>query len=46
MVEALRVPDLIYTPSWYVFDPVKALGLILTRFQSAGDQYELSMPYD
>ena len=46
MVEALRVPDLIYTPSWYVFDPVKALGLILTRFQSAGDQYELSMLYD
>jgi nuclease HARBI1 len=34
------------TPSRYVFDPVKALGLTLARFCSAGDQYELSMHYN
>jgi hypothetical protein len=46
MVEALGLPDLIYTPSRYVFDPVEALGLTLAQFRSAGDQYELSMLYD
>lgn len=46
MVEALGLPNLIYTPSRSVFEPVKALGLTLTRFRSAGDQYELSMLYN
>ena len=46
MVETLGLPELIYIPSRYVFDPVEALCLTLARFPSVGDQYELSMLYD
>jgi nuclease HARBI1 len=46
MVETLGLPDLIYIPSRYVFDPVEAFCLTLARFLSVGDQYELSMLYD
>jgi nuclease HARBI1 len=46
MVEALDLPEYIVTPLQFVFDPVEALGLTLTCFHSAGDQYELSMLYN
>ena len=46
MVDALGLPELIYTPNQSVFDPVEALGLTLAHFRSAGDQYELLMLYN
>lgn len=39
-------PPLIKTPTGYSFDSVEALGLTLARFQTAGDQYGLSMIYN
>jgi nuclease HARBI1 len=46
MVDVLNLPLLIKTPTGYSFDSVEVLGLTLARFQTAGDQYKLSMLYN
>ncbi|KAI3998292.1 hypothetical protein K523DRAFT_376698 [Schizophyllum commune Tattone D] len=43
--EALDIPEEFKTTGRYVFSGLEALCLLLARFRSAGDMYELSMKY-
>src|SRR6202042_2783653 len=46
MVEALEIPESFVTSNQYVFTGIEAFCPLCTRFQSAGDMYQLSMQYD
>ncbi|TRM70554.1 hypothetical protein BD626DRAFT_373859, partial [Schizophyllum amplum] len=46
MVVALDLPEVIHTPNRYRFSGVEALALTLARFNSTGDQFELSAVFD
>ncbi|KAJ6493877.1 hypothetical protein DFH09DRAFT_871267, partial [Mycena vulgaris] len=42
----MDIPAPFRTRGRYAFSPVEALGLLLARFRSAGDMYEVSMKYN
>ncbi|KAJ6455572.1 hypothetical protein C8R47DRAFT_943706, partial [Mycena vitilis] len=43
---AMNIPEVVKTDNGCSFDRIEALCLLLARFRSAGDQFELSMKYD
>jgi nuclease HARBI1 len=45
MAEALKIPDVIVTPTQSVFSGIEALCLTCARFRTAGDIYELTIKY-
>ncbi|KAJ3724797.1 hypothetical protein FB446DRAFT_622064, partial [Lentinula raphanica] len=46
LVDILDVPELIRTRSRYMFTSVEALGLLLVRFRSGADEFELASRYN
>ncbi|KAJ7733167.1 hypothetical protein B0H16DRAFT_1239164, partial [Mycena metata] len=46
LVDALEIPEVIRTHSRCAFKGIEALCLLIARFRSAGEQYELSMKYN
>ncbi|KAJ7193701.1 hypothetical protein GGX14DRAFT_378724, partial [Mycena pura] len=46
LVEAMDIPDPFKTSSGYVFSAIEALCLLLARFKTAGDIYDLTMHYN
>ncbi|KAJ7206541.1 hypothetical protein GGX14DRAFT_311382, partial [Mycena pura] len=45
LVEALQIPDPFKTSSRYVFSAIEALCLLLARFRSAGNIYDLTKDF-
>ncbi|KAJ7112543.1 hypothetical protein C8R44DRAFT_677100, partial [Mycena epipterygia] len=46
LAKAMAIPDPFITEHRYRFSAIEALGLLLARYKSAGDQYDLAMLYD
>jgi hypothetical protein len=42
----LDIPEIFRTTNRYAFQRVEALALLLARFKSAADEFDLTMKYD
>ncbi|KAJ7639851.1 hypothetical protein DFH06DRAFT_908597, partial [Mycena polygramma] len=46
LAAVLDIPEIFRTVSGYAFPRIEALALLLARFKTAGDQFELTMKYN